>query len=262
MVYFLNQDEMFASAPGIFAQSPSSNLSDRYSFISSKEIIGKFEEHGWGAVKVSQPRSYKKSPYNKKHIVRFQSHDDSLSIPDPRDRNKLVFPQIVLMNSSDGTTSLKMFAGLFAVVCSNGLMVQTLDLGSFAQRHSNLSFDMVGNAIDNLSHIVPTISNNIESMRNLSLSDSQKLVIADAGKNARWGSDSEVDSRSLLNTRRQEDSGDDLWTVFNRVQENTIRGGFKGQGQKRMARELSNIDALSRVNLSLWEAAESILQAA
>jgi len=46
------------------------------------------------------------------------------------------------------------------------------------------------------------------------------------------------------------------------VQENTIRGGFKGEGQKRQARELTNIDALSRVNLSLWNAAEGILAAA
>ena len=69
-------------------------------------------------------------------------------------------------------------------------------------------------------------------------------------------------SRMLLTARRQEDIGSDLWTVFNRVQENTIRGGFKGEGQKRQSRELTNIDALSRVNLNLWNAAEEILAAA
>jgi hypothetical protein len=99
-------------------------------------------------------------------------------------------------------------------------------------------------------------------MANLHLDAEEQFEMAHAGKVARWGAASEIDSRELLNPRRQEDIGSDLWTVFNRVQENTIRGGFKGEGQKRQARELTNIDALSRVNLNLWNAAESILAAA
>jgi len=126
----------------------------------------------------------------------------------------------------------------------------------------NLSMDSVSEAIQSMSNLVPNIADNIDSMANLPLDAEEQFQMAQAGKVARWGAASEIDSRELLNPRRQEDIGSDLWTVFNRVQENTIRGGFKGEGQKRQARELTNIDALSRVNLNLWNAAEEILAAA
>jgi len=126
----------------------------------------------------------------------------------------------------------------------------------------NLSMDSVSDAIQSMSDLVPNISDNIEQMSNLRLDEDAQHAMAHAGKVARWGAASEIDSRMLLTARRQEDIGSDLWTVFNRVQENTIRGGFKGEGQKRQARELTNIDALSRVNLNLWNAAEEILAAA
>ena len=229
MVTFMDKSEIAKLAPSVFASKPCDRMSDRYSFVPSASIVEQFDALGWG-------------------VTRRSSAD--------------IFREILVTNSSDGSSSLKLAAGLFALVCSNGLVIQSLDLGSFTQRHMNLSMDSVSEAIQSMSNLVPNIADNIDSMANLPLDAEEQFQMAQAGKVARWGAASEIDSRELLNPRRQEDIGSDLWTVFNRVQENTIRGGFKGEGQKRLARELTNIDALSRVNLNLWNAAEEILAAA
>ena len=70
------------------------------------------------------------------------------------------------------------------------------------------------------------------------------------------GNDS-IDPNLLLTLRRGEDSGRDIWTTFNVLQENCVRGGIKLT--KRTSRDLSNIDALDRVNTQLWDVAEETL---
>jgi len=262
MVTFLQNSDIAKVAPSVFATEPCERMSDRYSFVSSERMIEQFDALGWGVTRAVQPKSYKRSADHKKHQLGFQRKDMDLTIEDPRSPGSMVFPEILVTNSSDGSSSLKMSAGLFALVCSNGLVVQSLDLGSVQQRHMALTPEGVAEAIENISRLVPALADSIERWSELHLDEDQRFEMAHAGKVARWGETSDIDSRLLLNPRRHEDIGNDLWTVFNRVQENTVRGGFKGEGQKRLSRELTNLDALNRVNLSLWNAADGILQAA
>ena len=125
-----------------------------------------------------------------------------------------------------------------------------------------LELNTVNDAIENITTMVPRLSNSIEDMRNLKLSTGERNLLADGAKVARWGKSSTVDATQLLTPRRQEDLGHDLWTTFNVIQENTIRGGFRGETQKRTSRELTNMDALGKVNMALWSQAESLLQTA
>ena len=126
----------------------------------------------------------------------------------------------------------------------------------------NLSMDSVSEAIQSMSNLVPNIADNIDSMANLPLDAEEQFQMAQAGKVARWGAASEIDSRELLNPRRQEDIGSDLWTVFNRVQENGTRGGFQVpdvNGRLRRVRERRNIVADVTWNQGLWELTQSII---
>ena len=63
----------------------------------------------------------------------------------------------------------------------------------------------------------------------------------------------------LLNSRRAEDVSDDLWTVFNRVQENLLGGGLVGRtptGRLSRTRRITSIRADVRLNSRLWDLAE------
>jgi hypothetical protein len=71
----------------------------------------------------------------------------------------------------------------------------------------------------------------------------------------------------LLRARRFEDKRDDLWSVFNRVQENVIKGGchgvgFDAAGRRRRVttRPVNGIDADVKLNKALWVLAERMAQ--
>ena len=62
-----------------------------------------------------------------------------------------------------------------------------------------------------------------------------------------------------MRPRRTADTGTDLWTVFNRVQENVIKGGLYGftkdaigRPQRRRTREVKGIDQNDTLNRALW----------
>jgi hypothetical protein len=262
MVTFKDKDQIKRLAPSVFATQAHDHMSEQYSFIPSDQIIDQFDALGWNVTDAKQPRSYKRSPDNKKHLVTFQPRDLSLTVSDPRAVDSQVLPQILMTNSSDGSSSLSFAAGLFALICENGLVIQTLNLGSFSQKHTKLEMETVGNAINHITAMVPNLANSIEEMSQKELTHSEQLLLADQAKEARWGKDSTIDSRMLLDPRRVQDTGGDLWTTFNVIQENTIQGGFKGVNQKMTTQKLKSIDKLQKVNMALWSQAESLLQTA
>ena len=68
-----------------------------------------------------------------------------------------------------------------------------------------------------------------------------------------------IEAPQLLVPRRVEDRRDDLWTVFNRVQDNSVKGcltGFARDANNRMrrrtTREVKGIDDNVRLNKALW----------
>jgi hypothetical protein len=65
----------------------------------------------------------------------------------------------------------------------------------------------------------------------------------------------------LIEARRPEDQGRNLWTTFQRVQENALRGGQPGrtvQGRRMRTREVASIDRGVSLNRALWLLAEEM----
>lgn len=76
-----------------------------------------------------------------------------------------------------------------------------------------------------------------------------------------------IQADALLLPRRSEDRSTDLWTTFNVVQENAIRGGLSAWGrdannQRRRytSREITGIDQDVKVNRALWLLGERMAQ--
>lgn len=98
----------------------------------------------------------------------------------------------------------------------------------------------------------------------------ERMALASAAHYARFAdADGEtttpVRARQLLAPRRVEDQQTDLWTVFNVVQENCIRGGVDAIGRDALGRErrvttrpINGIDQSVRLNKALWVLAEEM----
>ena len=68
-------------------------------------------------------------------------------------------------------------------------------------------------------------------------------------------------AEQLIEARRPEDLGHSLWTTFQRVQENVIRGGQPGrsaQGRRLQTRPVGSIDRVVSLNRALWMLAEEM----
>jgi hypothetical protein len=114
----------------------------------------------------------------------------------------------------------------------------------------------------------PALFQFAEDAQGFNMSDIEIERFARDAARIRFGIDSTdpVDvsmTRGLLAARRGMDANADLWSVFNRVQENGTRGGFKVpdvNGRLRSVRERRNIVADVTWNQELWSLTQSVLQ--
>lgn len=102
-------------------------------------------------------------------------------------------------------------------------------------------------------------------MQSLLLPPPAQQAFAKAALNYRFGEDYQpVTESQVLSARRWQDESSDLWTVYNRLQENLSKGGLIGrtvQGKRTHTRAVNGIDGDIRLNRALWVMAEELQQA-
>lgn len=260
MVHFLSLEEVQKAVPSAFAESHDGLRSERYNFVSTRQIIDSMQDNGWGVVAAKAPKARldKRKAFGM-HKLEFQDRniaDEKNRIRDPRFSNYYIYPRVHIMNSHNGTSMLTVMAGLYCVICSNGLIISMHSVGEFRVRHNNQfnsedAFATIGQFRNSMNNIVETI----EKWSSIDLSHEKSIQFATRAARIRWPSPEVVipDPLFLLNARREEDKGSSLWHRFNVVQENLIQGGFSRE--KRKVRQLSQIREDLRINTELWDLA-------
>jgi len=262
---YLNLNQIEQSCPSALTQEQSSSLSHIYRFIPTTEVMDILGEQGWLPTQAVQTKSRKgyedKQPY-KKHMIRFRNQNNQLISKEMGDTH----PEIVLTNSHDGTSSFKFHVGLFRLVCSNGLVVADKTFDQFRVMHKGFQKNDILNVISMTTERIPTIVGNVQNMMSKELTKGQQYDFAKIAAEQRWGEDKMVDVNQMLRIRRTEDSGNDLWSVFNRVQENMLQGGIltvtpKSNGKVRNSRSraIRSIDQNLTVNKMLWDITENMV---
>lgn len=249
----LTQDQLIKSVPSIFSDN-SIKTSGRYLQIPSHKIIEAMAKNDFLPVKADQQR--KLNPENRpfaKHVIRFRHSSQLDNVQGEQ------VPEIVLQNSHDGSGAYRMMLGIFRLVCSNGLIVASSTMADIHVRHvgnHNVIDNLIAGAYD-LSKKAPGVFNQIENWKGKTLDQVQKNDYA-KGAAAIYGpqNDHEIMINNLLYSYRQADKGQDLWTVFNVVQENMIKGRFytkDAENKFRHARAIKSLDRDIKINRDLWE---------
>jgi hypothetical protein len=262
----LSFQEMAHAAPAIFADSPHSSRSERFVHIPTKELLGAMADNGFLPVSVTVGGSKDAEKRNfTKHMLRFRQAD---SLTKELDKLGAVVPEIVLLNAHDGTSSYQLHAGLFRLVCLNGLIVAAGNFATVKVGHRGNALDKViegsYSVLENAKETMPRA----EAMAAIELSHGEQVAFANAALPLRFDmsdTSKQFDATRLLRARRMADSKSDLWTTFNKVQESLIRGGFdyraenaNGRMEYRTARAVNNVSDDIRLNKSLWQLAESM----
>lgn len=104
-----------------------------------------------------------------------------------------------------------------------------------------------------------------DAMQSLLLPPPAQQALAKAALTYRFGEEHQpVTESQVLSARRWQDDQNDLWSVFNRLQENLSKGGLSGrsvQGKRSRTRAVNGIDGDIKLNRALWVMAEELQQA-
>jgi hypothetical protein len=255
----LSDDQLRRIAPSIFAQAAHESRSSRYTYIPTIDVVQALRGEGFEPFFVAQSRARDESRREfTRHMLRLRRADMvARQVGDE-------IPEVVLVNSHDGTSSYQMLAGLFRLVCTNGLTVGT----NFDEIRVHHSGDVVGRVIEGAYTVVEEfgrVRESADAMKAITLNEGEQRVFAQAALVAKYGDTGTgnypVTVDQVLRPRRSDDAGADLWRVFNRAQENLVRGGLRTQsatGRRMRTREVQGITQNVQLNRALWTLADEM----
>lgn len=254
----MTMEQVKNAAPSIFQTKQKANLSEHYVHIPTDRVINDMISLGWKPCQAVEIKARKKSTKGyQRHMIKFFNPDIVIEGIDGDD----VFPQILLTNSHDGLSSFKFQIGLFRLVCSNGLVVMDTSYGDFKLRHMGYDFEELQTKIAEAANSFPLLVEKINKFQQVEMSSSQIQKFAERASQIRFGDNVKADLNELLVAERKADEGNNLWVVFNRVQEKLITGGcsYKLGAKVRKARAIKNFSQDLKLNEALWELAEEYI---
>ncbi len=240
--------------PSIHATHPSERVSEAYGFIPTSTIVTALEREGFVPFKAQQARTRQLETREfAKHLIRFR-HRDHLT----RQVGDWL-PEIVLVNAHDGSSAYRIMAGVFRIVCLNGLVVGQ-SFTDVRVRHTRNAPEEIVDASFRVIEALPSITDGIETMRAVTLESEERTAFAQAALVLRYGEDAPIRADQLITPRRNEDRGRDLWTVLNVAQEHLLRGGDRTTDTTRRTRtrKITGVSEDVRLNRALWTLAEEM----
>ncbi len=254
----LSDDQIHRVAPSIFAEAPHESRSQRYAYIPTATVLTELRKEGFQPFMVTQTRTRHEDRRDfTKHMIRLR-HASQINARGEAN-------EIILLNSHDGTSSYQMLAGMFRFVCSNGLVCGDT-VADVRVPHKG---DVAGQVIEGAYQVLHSFDRALESresMQAITLDEGEAEVFARAALSLKYDDPDKpapITESQILMPRRFDDRRPDLWSVFNRTQENLTKGGLHGRsanGRRQQTRPVQGIDSDIRLNRALWLLADGLRQ--
>lgn len=258
----LTNDQLFRVAPSAFATQAYHQMSDKYAFIPTIAVVERMRAEGFVPVQAAQSRTATDEKRGfAKHMIRFRDARNGLA-PMTRQLGE-VYPELVLTNSHDGASAYRLDAGLYRLVCTNGMTVADSVVPGISVRHTG-NADGVINASYEVIDQTPKLIDAVESWQRLRLEAPAARAFATAALQLRYDDPAAapITPEQVLQPRRREDVEPTLWNVFNRTQEALVSGGVRGRnaetGRRLRTRPVEGISENNRLNKALWTLGEEM----
>ena len=219
----LSDDQIRTVAPSIFAETPHESRSQRYSYIPTAAVLTELRNEGFQPFMVCQTRVRHEDRRDyTKHMLRLR-HESQI--------NGTEANEIILLNSHDGTSSYQMLAGMFRFVCQNGLVCGDTFADVRVPHKGNVTDHVIEGAYEVLQGF-ERVQHSRDAMRAIALEEGEAEVFARSALALKYddpGKTLPITESQVLRPRRFDDNRLDLWSTFNRVQENLVKGGLAGR---------------------------------
>ena len=269
--------------PAVLTETAAPETSGRYGFINTMQAMQILGDYGFRPTQATQRPSRKAShkPFAM-HAISF-AHDRDLN-----ENNKDSRPEIILYNSHDGKSALKLFSGVFRFICSNGIVA-----GNGFQskmRHSHTTANGFESMLKDTAANLPRMMNRVAALQETTVDNESAIDFAYNAAALRWeqmpqdmgGNILPLEQakpgayfdhqtvRDMFQANRFEDQGANAWKTFNRIQENIMRGGpeivslsknaqAKGQGWRlRKSKAITSLPKTIDINRKLWDLADAL----
>jgi len=262
----MNLEQLEVAVPAAFSTTAAPHVSDRYTHVRTADIVERMMDEGFTIRTASQQKTQKRTAGKES----FQKHRISMQMPNGEGSTRAlgqIFPTVDLINSGDWSSTFTMAVGLFRLVCTNGMVAPFGSANeSIKVRHDKVDEDTFS-AIRQAMDKAPALFAFADEAQGFGLSDTEIERFGRAAARIRFGLEAEdgVDPsmvKGLLAPRRGMDANGDLWSVFNRVQENGTQGGFKvpdSNGKMRQVKARRGIMTDIAWNQDLWSLTQSVL---
>ena len=251
----LSDDQIRMVAPSIFADAPHESRSQRYTYIPTATILTELRKEGFQPFMVTQTRVRDESKReHTKHMLRLR-HAGQINAAEAN--------EIILLNSHDGTSSYQLLAGMFRFVCKNGLVCGDTVADVRVPHKGDVAGQVIEGAYEVL-HGFDLVHEHRDEMRAITLDRDEAEVFAHAALYLKYDDPTipaPITESQLLMPRRRDDDRPDLWSAYNRVQENLTQGGLHGRtatGRRHSTRPIQGIDQNVKINRALWMLAEGM----
>lgn len=254
----LSMDALRQVAPAVFSAAAHQRTSARYTFIPTERVLAGLMRAGFEPVAARQVRSQVANSSYSRHMIRLRRRCEAVQLKD-------AIPEVVLLNSHDGTSAYHLRLGLFRMVCTNGLIVSVGAFPAIRVPHRHDVVDAVIAGAVELAERFEQLADQVRLMEQRMLFLDEQIQFAEQALSLRYPEliQSGMQPSQLLHCRRPEDSRESLWNLFNRVQENLLRGGLTRHapsGRLTRTRRITSIREDVRLNDSLWKLASGVLE--
>lgn len=260
----LTHDEIKHFAPSVFAtQANEKTTSEKYLFVPTVQVVEQIEAQGYSVTKAMQSRAKTAGGRDYvKHMLRFRKTESlEKGLLNAKDSST----ELILVNSHNGSSAFQLHLGVFRIACLNGMIAGDI-FAAQSVRHIGFSNDKIIEAQYQVLGNETKLIESVESMRSVQLNQDEKMLLASTALSVRYDKDeTQPRPEQLLRPRRQADSASDLWSTFNVIQENIIKGGLRtisanerGQTKRNSTREVKSVDQNKKLNQALWTLAEEM----
>ncbi|EBO9655261.1 DUF945 domain-containing protein [Salmonella enterica] len=252
----LTHEELMQYTPSVFGEDKHTSRSEKYTYIPTITLLDNLRREGFEPFFACQSRV--RDPGRRdytKHMLRLRRAGQITGQQ---------VPEIIILNSHGGESSFQLLPGIWRQVCANGLVcgqsfgeIRVPHRGNIAEKVIEGAYEVLG--------VFDRVEEKRDAMQSLLLPPPARQALANAALTYRFGEEHQpVTTDQVLTPRRWEDYGQDLWTVWNTLQENLLKGGLPGrtaQGKRTHTRAVKGIDGDVRLNRALWVMAEQMQQA-
>ncbi|HHS9974774.1 DUF932 domain-containing protein [Klebsiella pneumoniae] len=252
----LTHEELHQHVPSVFGEDKYNSRSEKYTYIPTITLLENLQREGFQPFFACQSRV--RDPGRREHTKHM------LRLRRAGQINGQQVPEIIILNSHDGASSFQLLPGIFRSVCTNSLVcgqsfgeIRVPHRGNVVERVIEGAYEVLG--------VFDQVEEKREAMQSLLLPPLAQQALAKAALTYRFGEEHQpVTEAQALSPRRWQDEKNDLWTVFNPLQENLSKGGLAGrsaQGKRSHTRAVNGIDGDLKLNRALWVMAEELQQA-